>query len=89
MAKAGELQGGHGPGSGKAPEPARAYPFATSARAVHRHLEGSANVTHPIVGEPTEATDQDCNRDTFHGVKIDRRTAGDRVDIGVKKHFAR
>ena len=32
-----------------------------SAGTVHRHLEGGANVTHSIIGEPTEAADQDGN----------------------------
>ncbi len=59
-----------------------------SAATVHGYLKGCEDVTHSIISEPAEAADQNCDRDAFEGIKVDRGTVRDRGGIGFKNDFA-
>lgn len=57
--------------------------------AVDGDLECCAYLAHPGVSQPAEALDQYGHRNTFDRVEIDRRTARNRVLIGLENNFAR
>jgi hypothetical protein len=56
--------------------------------AVDRDLKGCADGAHLGVGKAAKPTDQHCDRDTFDGVEVYRRTAGDRVGTGFENNLA-
>lgn len=58
------------------------------SRAVDRDFKGCADGAHLGVGKPAKPADQYCDRDTFDGVEVHRRTAGDRVGTGFKHNLA-
>jgi hypothetical protein len=61
---------------------------AVSVRAVDRVGEGSADLPHARVGQPSEPLDEDRDRDALDRVHVDHAAAGYRVLAGLEADFA-
>jgi hypothetical protein len=61
---------------------------AASVRAVDRDGEGSADLSHASVGQPSEALDEDRNGDTLDRVQVDRAASGYRILARLETDFA-
>jgi hypothetical protein len=46
--------------------------MSTSASAVDGDFEGTADLPHPVIGQPAESRDEYGNRDALDRVEVDR-----------------
>jgi hypothetical protein len=60
-----------------------------SRHAGHGDLKGCADLSHPVVAEPAEAFDQNCDRNALDGIEVDGRGQGDRVITRLEYDLAR
>jgi hypothetical protein len=67
--------------------PAGSSTETASVRAVDRDGEGSADLPHACVGQPSEPLSEDRDRDALDRVQVDHAMAGHRVLVGLEADF--